>query len=124
MISTIMRTASLAACALVLAPVFSQPLAAEDLNGTWSFSWNTDDGIIRTVMEVVQDGNNLTATMGGAELKGIVTDETFTLAGDYFADAAGYEAPLRITGKQRFNSITGDAVWDDIPLTFRAVRKK
>lgn len=120
----IVRTVGLAAGAVVMAVAFSHPLVAADITGKWSFTWNTDESVVNTVMEVLQDGDTLSATMDDAKLTGTVTGDIFRTTGEYYSAEAGYEATLKVAGKQIGKGLAGNATWDEIPITFKAVRSE
>lgn len=124
MILRMARTALFASVALALLLTVAKPLAAADITGKWFVSWVYDGGAIDAIMEVTQDGNELSATMGDAELEGESTDEGFSLSGDSYSPTAGYTALLKVSGKLDDDKLSGDATWNDIPLTFTAVRRE
>jgi len=109
--------------ALLLVATFSaQALSAADFSGKWVFEFDTPDGIVNAPIELVQNGESLSATIADQSLKGRAHEDGFELTGDFFYADAGYSAPLRITGKPQGEGLAGDASWDANPLTFTAKR--
>ena len=122
-IAKFIRTIALAGMAVFAMLPATQPLVAADIDGKWAFSWVTPNGSRESVIEIVSQGEKLSAKMGEVELSGTAAEDGFTLAGDYYAAEAGYSGKLSIRGKQEGDKLSGRGSWDaEHTLSFTAVR--
>lgn len=110
-------------CGLALL-LLAQAAMAADLNGKWDFMFNTPVGERQFEITITDKDGNLTATMGETEFKGAFRDGKLELAGEHYADEAGYKAEFKIAGQIEGDQLKGDATWDTYDLTFIATRVK
>ena len=78
---------ALAACFVLL--LAAQPLAAADLTGKWNFTWDTEGGERKNIIEISQKGEALDAKVGENQLAGSSKDGRFKLSGKFHASEAG-----------------------------------
>ncbi len=102
----------------------AQAAFAGGLDGKWNFTFYADDVEHPQTIILSVDGDQVTAKAANQVLRGTFRNGELKLSGDYYADEAGYEATLTISGKATGDEIKGTATWDSYDLTFIATREK
>ncbi len=101
-----------------------QMAVAADLNGKWNFVFANSDGEYPREYTLKVNGDQVTATLGDETLKGTLRGGKLELAGEHYAQEAGYKADFKISGVVEGEQIKGTAVWETYDLTFTATRMK
>jgi hypothetical protein len=70
------------------------------------------------------DGENVTVRYANEVIKGTFKDGALEFSGNHYIGEAGYEAPLKITGKLEGEQIKGNVTWDAYSGTFVANKAK
>lgn len=81
-----------------------------------SFTWDTEGGVRESVIEIKQEGEKLSATMGDAQLTGRAGAGGFEHSGKLYSPQAGYTAYLDA------GRLVGSSDWEAHRSTFTAVR--
>jgi hypothetical protein len=98
------------AAALVAAlTIMMLPALAADVAGTWNMVLLTEIGDRPLPIEVQQNGDAVTGTLGEFKLQGSMQGNKLTLkAADFYAPEAGFKAELMLEGTVEGNKITGN----------------
>lgn len=117
--SNLVRFALLGVFAILLA----QTSLAGEIDGTWHFIFSTDEAEYPREVVITTKGDQAVAKIGEDTFKGAFKDNKLELAGDLYADEAGYTAEFKIKGELAEGKLKGTATWDTYDLTFTATKK-
>jgi hypothetical protein len=97
-------------------------LLGADLNGKWSFIWQTPGGERRSTLTFKQSAENVEAHFpdGKEAIKGIFRDGKLSLSGRLFSSEAGEAADFHMQGILSDGELKGTGGWGEHQLTFTA----
>jgi hypothetical protein len=108
---------------LILMILVSAGLVAGDLNGKWSFVWQTPGGERRSVLTFTAQDDKVEAQFPeGKPVQGTFKDNKLTLDGRLYSSEAGHDGVLRLSGTLTGERLQGTASWDEHQMTFTAQR--
>jgi hypothetical protein len=97
---------------------------AGDVSGKWKFAIQMPDGSIEVPVTLKVKGEDVTAETAGIEITGTLKGDQLELTGEMYADKAGYEAPVKVSGRVKGDEIRGDASWDIYETSFIATKSE
>ena len=112
------KTLILAAVALGITACASTP----PVNGDWNLMLTAAEGATGFPISIEANGNEATATGGGAEFAGTWDGEELLLKGDLYIPEAGYSSELGMTIRVDGEELTGTATWDQFEADVSASR--
>jgi hypothetical protein len=97
-------------------------LLGADLNGNWSFVWQTPGGERRSTLTFKQDAGKVEARFPDARepITGTFRDGKLSLAGRVYSSEAGDAADFHLDGTLSDDELKGTGAWGEHPLTFTA----
>ncbi len=93
-----------------------------DVAGKWKFAFEMPDGVLELPVTMKVSGSEVTAETAGIAIKGTLKNGLLELIGEVYADKAGYEAPVKVSGRVKGDEIRGDASWDIYETNFIATK--
>jgi hypothetical protein len=115
-----MRNALRLTTALIL---FAALAAASDLDGTWHFVLDTENGVREFNMSLKVEGNQVTGTMDkDVAVKGAYQGDLLQLKFPFHLEAVDVKDVLTITGRLQDGKLAGDWEIDEYSGTFEATK--
>lgn len=113
----------------VLFVLFSAAIVAwaAGLDGDWSFTFETEDGVREAKITLHANGTEVTGKIhnvddGEVDVKGTFSDGEVYLLFPYYSDDAGVKSEVKIKGKLEADTIKGDWQFDTHSGDFTAKR--
>jgi hypothetical protein len=108
--------------ALFVFVAFAGSAAAESIEGTWDFTYQTPDGARRATCDIELDGDKLTILQPGlGKLTGIYQDQKFAVVlENYYSPELGFSADIKLEGKLSEGKLSGKWEFETYSGTFSA----
>ena len=107
---------------LLLLAAGAAVLVSAELNGKWSFIWQTPGGERRSTLAFTQNAEKVEARFPEATepIRGTFRDGKLALSGRLYSDEAGETADFRVEGTLSGDELKGTGAWGEHDLTFTA----